>query len=53
MHLPPLVLTTQQRGRLETVLRRTTSTQRAVERALIGSTPPPGVPSKRLSSAWA
>lgn len=35
MHLPPLVLTTQQRGRLETVLRRTTSTQRAVERALI------------------
>jgi putative transposase len=35
MHLPPLVLTTQQRDQLETVLRRSTSTQRAVERALI------------------
>ena len=35
MHLPPLVLTTQQRDQLESVLRRPTSTQRAVERALI------------------
>lgn len=35
MHLPPLVLTTHQRGQLETVLRRPTSPQRVVERALI------------------
>lgn len=35
MRPPPLVLTAEQRHQLETVIRRPTSTQRAVERALI------------------